>query len=103
MEKRSNRHNKDRKGTGQAAGANSKIRGLREISISLPEAIVMQVGKKTRYGSKPHPTESFGYTKELLEKRDEMDKFDAVLSFFADLQIQDEITASKWLVLNQSE
>jgi hypothetical protein len=78
----------------------AKISSLREIDMTIPEAITMQIGKKTRYGSQPHPTDKWGYTKQLLAKRSELDKLEDLIALFSELGIENEIAASKWLVLN---
>jgi len=78
----------------------ARIRSLREIGMTIPEAITMQVGKKSKYGTRPHPTDAWGYTRQLLEKRGETGKIDGVINLFFQLGIEDEIAASKWLILN---
>jgi len=62
----------------------------------------MQVGKKTKYGTRPHPNDAWGYTKELLVKRGEEATIEAVTSLFAEMDISDEIAASKWLIVNMN-
>jgi hypothetical protein len=87
-------------GESEPRGAAATISCLRELDMTIPEALTMQVGKKTRYGSRPHPSDRWGYTRQLLDKRGELDRLDALIALFSEIGIDDEISASKWLIVN---
>jgi DNA-binding XRE family transcriptional regulator len=72
-------------------------------ALTSPEGIVMQVGRRSKYGSRPHPTDAWGYTRQLLVKRGEEDSLEEIIAIFRDLGLDDEVSASKWLEHNLSQ
>ena len=74
---------------------------MKELS-ELTDLVVFQahVGKRAKYGRKPHPTDSWGYTKELLEKYGDSENLAEIVRLFAEVGAMDEVKSALWVASN---
>jgi hypothetical protein len=58
------------------------------------------IGRKSRFGKKPHATDSWGYSKALFATYTEPRPFEEIVRLFARLGATNEIQAAKWVGLH---
>lgn len=74
---------------------------VRELSELTDLAAFMDyVGRKTKYGRKPHPSDPWAYTREFLVKYKAEDQFDEVVRLFTDAGATSETQAALLVAAN---
>ncbi len=78
-----------------------KLTAIKELS-ELTDLVVFQaqIGSKTKFGRKPHPTDPWGYTRALLVKYHDAQNLDEIVRLFAQVGATNEVEAALWVATN---
>jgi hypothetical protein len=74
---------------------------IKELSL-LTDLATFQahVGAKTKFGRKPHSSDPWGYTRELLAKYHDEHNLDEIIRLFGKVGATDEVQAALWVATN---
>jgi hypothetical protein len=63
-------------------------------------AFQAHVGAKTKFGRNPHPSDPWGYTRELLAKYHDEQNLEELIRLFGQVGATDEVQAALWVATN---